>query len=68
VGKAERRDGIASRIDLAKAVHRSRNFADKHKVPHSYSRAEENARFVDGVRDDEIIKDYIILEPLYRPK
>ena len=27
---------------------------EKHKVPHSYSRAEENARFVDGARDDEI--------------
>jgi hypothetical protein len=27
---------------------------EKHKVLHSYSRAEENA-FVDGVRDDEIL-------------
>ena len=27
---------------------------EKHKVPHSYSRAEENARFLDGARDDEI--------------
>jgi hypothetical protein len=31
---------------------------EKHKVPHSYSRAEENARFVDGIRDDEFEKDY----------
>jgi hypothetical protein len=30
------------------------DFKEKQKVPHSYSRAEENARFADGVRDDEI--------------
>jgi hypothetical protein len=30
-----------------------------HKVPHSYSRAEENARFADGVRDDEMKRDYV---------
>jgi hypothetical protein len=35
------------------------DFKEKQKVPHSYSRAEENARFADGVRDDEIKKDYI---------
>jgi len=32
---------------------------EKQKVPHSYSRAEENARFANGVRDDETKKDYI---------
>ena len=35
------------------------DFKEKQKVPHSYSRAEENARFANGVRDDEIKKDYI---------
>jgi hypothetical protein len=30
--------------------------------PHSYSRAEESARFVGGVRDDEMEKDYIYPE------
>ena len=30
------------------------DFKEKQKVPHSYSRAEENARFADGVRDGEI--------------
>jgi hypothetical protein len=29
-------------------------FKEKQKVPHSYSRAEENARFDNGVRDDAI--------------
>ena len=32
---------------------------EKQKFPHSYSRAEENARFANGVRDDETKKDYI---------
>ena len=32
------------------------DFKEKHKVPHSYSPAEENARFAIGVRDDEIKK------------
>ena len=31
------------------------NFKEKQKVPHSYSRAEENARFGDGVRDDDLL-------------
>jgi len=31
----------------------------KQNVPHSYSRAGENARFANGVRDDETKKDYI---------
>ena len=39
--------------------HRYVEFKEKQKVPHSYSRAEENARFANGVRDDEIKKDYI---------
>jgi hypothetical protein len=34
-------------------------FKEKQKVPHSYSRAVENARFANGVRDDETKKDYI---------
>jgi hypothetical protein len=38
------------------------DFKEKQKVPHSYSRAEENARFANGVRDDETEKDYINLE------
>jgi len=35
------------------------DFTEKQKVPHSYSRAEENARFANGVRDDERKKNYI---------
>jgi hypothetical protein len=36
----------------------------KQKVPHSYSRAEENARFANGVRDDETKNNYVNLESL----
>src|SRR5438270_9958373 len=34
--------------------HRYVEFKEKQKVPHSYSRAEENARFANGVRDDAL--------------
>jgi hypothetical protein len=42
------RSGFTNTVDSSK----------KHKVPHSYSSAEENASFVDGVRDDERERSY----------
>jgi len=41
------------------------DFKRKQKVPHSYSRAEENARLANGVRDDEIKKDFMAMLEQY---
>jgi hypothetical protein len=51
--------GLIRGLLLLYRFHRCADFKEKQKVPHSYSRAEENARFANGVRDDEAKQDYI---------
>jgi hypothetical protein len=46
-GACENRFGYINFTDIVE-------FKEKQKVPHSYSRAEENARFANGVRDDDM--------------
>ena len=53
--RVDSRSAFFGYIDFTDTV----DFKEKQKVPHSYLRAEENARFANGVRDDEIKKYYI---------